>query len=153
YRVRTPTAYRVRMTGPARDRVRAVDWRTVTVTAGQAKALRNGTDIIVFKRQGKDNRITGARVVQASRPPANNASNLDPFSATFRRQILALLRSGHVALAGHATVDGRDTIKIQSADGHTTYYLAPHSYTPVELTTKGSSGGSTMRFEIYQELP
>ncbi len=36
---------------------------------------------------------------------------------------------------------------------HTTYSLAPNSYRPVELTTKGTSDGSILRFETYQTLP
>jgi hypothetical protein len=84
---------------------------------------------------------------------ASDASNVDPFSATFRAQILALLRSGHARVVGHATVDGEDTIEIQSTDGHTTYYVAPDSYEPVELVTRGTTGGVTLHFDTYQELP
>jgi hypothetical protein len=54
---------------------------------------------------------------------------------------------------GHTTVAGRDTIEIRSSDGHTTFYVAAHSYTPVELTTRGTDGGTTTRFGAYQELP
>jgi hypothetical protein len=50
-------------------------------------------------------------------------------------------------------VDGRDTIKIQSADGHITYYVAPGSYTPVELSTRGTSGGVILRFDTYEAIP
>jgi hypothetical protein len=154
YRVRVPVAYRV-------SAARAVStiYRTVVVTAAQAKALRTGTDVVTWKLQGKGHRVTGLRVVAAPRASSSNGastntvSNLDPFSATFRGQILALLRSGHVRVAGHATVDGRDTIKIESADGHTTYYLAPDSYTPVQLTTKGTTGGTILRFDTYEQLP
>jgi hypothetical protein len=156
YRVGVPTAYRVQVTSPAHGRARVLHTTTVRqaviVTAAQAKALRNGTDIVVGKRHAKRDRLTDLRVMRAPRESSPNDTGVDPFSATFRGQILSLLRSGHARVAGHATVDGRDTIKIQSADGHTTYYVAPGSYTPVELTTKGTTGGVTMRFETYQEL-
>jgi len=152
-RVRVPVAYRV-------SAARAVStvYRTVVLTAAQAKALRTGTDVIAWTVHGKNHMVTNPRVVPASRDSSSNestddASNLDPFSGTFRGQILAVLRSGHARVAVHATVDGRDTIKIESADGHTTYYVEPGSYTPVELTTKGTTGGSILRFDTYEQLP
>jgi hypothetical protein len=155
-RVRVPVAYRVGVLhhSGARQVRPSVVWRTVVVTTAEAKALRDGTDVVVWKVTGKGDRIGRLRVVRAPRrSSANDASNLDPFSATFRTQILALLRSGHARVAGRATVDGRDTIKIEAADGHTTYYVAPGSYRPVELTTKGTSGGTILRFDSYEELP
>jgi hypothetical protein len=128
--------------------------RTVIVTVAQADALRKGTDTIAWKYHASGERVSNPRVVRAPRDTsANDASNLDPFSATFRGQILAVLRSGGARVAGHAAVDGRDTIKIESARGHTTYYVAPDSYQPVELTTRGTTGGSVLRFDTYQELP
>jgi hypothetical protein len=149
YRVRVPIAYLVRTAKTV-----STVWRTVVVTAAQAKSLRNGTATIVWTRHGKGNRLTNPRVARTSpAPPENDASNLDPFSATFRGQVLSLLRSGRARVAGHATVDGRDTIEIRATDGHLTYYLAPNSYTPVELTTRGTTGGTVLRFDVYQELP
>lgn len=163
YTVRVPVAFRVSV--PARGKppapVTAI-YRTMTVTAAQAKALRSGTAVVVWRRRNHRGPVRDMRVVRASAAPAhgrsrsasaNHASSVDPFSASFRGQILALLRSGKVHVAGHATVDGRDTIKIASADGHTTYYVAPDSYTPVELTTTGTSGGVSTYFDTYQELP
>jgi hypothetical protein len=156
YRVHVPVAYRVRVLhhGQARAVRASVVRRTVVVTAAQAKALRNGTDVVTWTVRDKGERFSHPRVVRApAASSTNDAGSLDPFSGTFRGQILALLRSGHARVAGHVTVDGRDTIRIQSADGHTTYYLAPDSYKPVELVTKGTTGGSILRFESYEELP
>lgn len=167
YRVRVPVAYRLSATGSAKHRAARVPaqgnpgavhlstvWRTLTVTAAQARALRDGADTIVSKVRGKGRRITAPRVVRASTASGADAANsLDPFSATFRGQILALLRSGRARVVGHATVSGSDTIEIRAADGNPTYYVAPGSYTPVELTTRGTTGGTVMRFESYEELP
>jgi hypothetical protein len=161
YTVHVPVAFRVGP--PARDghpaRVTPI-YRTMIVTAAQARALRRGTDVVAWERHSYRDPIRDMRVVRASAAPAhgrsasaNDASSLDPFSSTFRGQILALLRSGKVDVAGRATVGGRDTIKIESADGHTTYYVAPDSYAPVELTTRGTSGGVSTYFDTYEELP
>jgi hypothetical protein len=152
YRVRVPIAYR--FSARTRALQRGTVYRTVIVTVAQAKALRDGTKIVAWTRHGNGDRVTNPRVVRAPRASsANDASSLDPFSATFRGQILSLLRSGDVRVTGHVTVDGHDTIKIESAHGHTTYYVAPDSYEPVELTTKGTSGGSILRFDTYKTLP
>jgi hypothetical protein len=179
YRVRVPVAYRVgapeshqlrghathSTTGAVRGRYKIQPiYRSMTVTAAQAKALRNGTDVVKFHagvvgtQDHFRDRVTHMRVVPAPRATAANAapkdaSDLDPFSAAFRKQILALLRSGGVRVVGHATVDGRDTIEIQSSDGHNTYYVMPDTYTPVELSTKGTTGGVVVRFDTYEELP
>jgi hypothetical protein len=184
YRVRVPVAYRVgvpashKLYGHAtntkprpvhgRYNVRPI-YRTLTVTAAQAKALRNGRDTVIWNRplgivgapakhNGLRERIRHIRVVPApsagsANASRNDTSDLDPFSATFRGQILAMLRSGGVRVVGHATVDGVDTIKIQSADGHIIYYVTPGSYAPVELITKGTTGGVVVRFDTYEALP
>jgi hypothetical protein len=53
---------------------------------------------------------------------------------------------------GHRTLDGQDTIEIASADGHTTYFVDPGSYRPVELRTRGTDGGTALRFRTYETL-
>ena len=150
-RVRVPTAYR--FSARTSELVRTI-YHTVIVTSAQAKALRDGNETVVWTREGNGDRVTDPRVVPAPRASSpDDASSLDPFSATFRSRVLTLLRSGHARVTGHATVDGLETLKIQAADGHTTYYVAPNDYTPVELTTRGTSGGSVVRFDVYRELP
>jgi hypothetical protein len=157
----TPGTYRVHMQGlivrgarvsaaPA-ARVRMV-WRTMIVTAAQAKALRAGTDAIRFDRKGP--KVVSARAVGISpASPQTTLGDLDPNSPAFRGQVLGLLRSGQAQVVGHATVADRDTLEIRSADGHITYYVAPDTYQPVELTTRGTSGGTVMRFDTYEQLP
>ncbi|HEU5243175.1 MAG TPA: hypothetical protein VFU33_02135 [Gaiellaceae bacterium] len=70
----------------------------------------------------------------------------------FRSQILALLNSGRVVVAGHVTVDGRDAIKLESLDGKEIYIVDASTYAPIEWTTIGKSGGVTLRFGTYEEL-
>jgi hypothetical protein len=71
----------------------------------------------------------------------------------FRAQFFALLKSGRLQVVGHVTVDGRDAIKLQSLDGKDTYIVDASTYDPIEWTTTGTSGGVTLRFPVYEELP
>ena len=87
-----------------------------------------------------------------SPPASDDSSTADPGSGDFRRQILALLRSGEARVVGHRAIDGQDTIEIASADGHMTYYVDPETYRPVELDTRGTDGGTALRFRTYETL-
>jgi hypothetical protein len=71
----------------------------------------------------------------------------------FRAEILALLDSGRVVVTGHVTVDGRDAIRLESLDGKKVYVVDATTYAPIEWTTTGNSGGVTLRFGTYEELP
>lgn len=71
----------------------------------------------------------------------------------FRSEILALLKSGKVRVAGHVTIDGRDAIELESLDGKSTYYVDPSTYDPIEWTTKATDGGVTYRFSVFEQLP
>jgi hypothetical protein len=71
----------------------------------------------------------------------------------FRSEILALLRSGRVRDTGHAQVGGRDAIRFESLDGKKVYVVDASTYAPLEWTTTGKSGGVTLRFPVYEELP
>jgi hypothetical protein len=129
---------------------------TAVITTKQAKGLKDGTQVIAFKVSLKTKNIS-LTVIPASSvpkpPPASDdSSTADPGSGDFRSQILALLRSGQARVVGHRTIDGQDTIEIASADGHTTYYVDPETYRPVELDTRGTNGGTALRFRTYETL-
>jgi hypothetical protein len=129
------------------------------ITTAQAKALRKGTAVIAW-RLSKRNRVVSPSltVIPASRlprrppPRGDHSADVDPTSSGFRGQILALLRSGEAHVVGHRTIDGQDTIEIASADGHTTYFVDPGSYRPVELRTRGTDGGTALRFRTFETL-
>jgi len=74
----------------------------------------------------------------------------------FADQVRALLTSGKAHVAGHATVDGRDTIKIVFSHGSNTYYVAADgSYAPVELVSgrpSDKTGVTTFVFHTYEQL-
>jgi hypothetical protein len=132
----------------------------LVISAKQAKALRQGTDRIVWKiRKQGGQVVAGLALIRTSSLPDDPGSSDDPGSTpdpgspAFRDQILALLNSGGARVDGHRTIDGRDTIKISSADGHTSYYVDPDGYDPVELDTTGTGGGTTLRFRVYEALP
>jgi hypothetical protein len=128
---------------------------TLVVTAAQASALRNGTDAITWKRRprGTHPRFTATVVPAPQAPQPPTSTSAQPDSPAFAGEIKDLLRSGRARLVGQATVDGRDTLEIRSRDGHTTYYVDPTTYAPVELDTTGTDGGTSLRFTTYELLP
>jgi hypothetical protein len=150
----------LRMPGRVALKKGAHVFATVVITTEQAKGLRNGTYVIGFKlskRNGGAAKPT-LTVIPASRvpkpPPSNkrDSPDVDPTSSGFRGQILALLRPGDAHVVGHRKIDGQDTIAIASADGHTTYYVDPGTFGPVELDTRGRDGGTALRFRTYETL-
>jgi len=152
-----PGTVLLRMPGRVARAKGAHVFATAVITKKQAQALREGSDVIGIKlsKRGSTAKptITLLPAPKSARPaPSRDASNADPTSSEFRDQILALLRSGGARVVGHATVDGQDTIEIASADGHTTYFVDPDSYRPVELRTRGTDGGTALRFRTYETI-
>jgi hypothetical protein len=149
-----PGTFVLRLGGPAIKKARpgALTARSVALSAQQVRALRNGTDLVALRISN------GGRIaVTVMRAPAHpvepkSTPDPDPTSTAFRDEILTLLNSGGGRVAGHATIDGREVIEIDSADGHTTYYVDPASYAPVELRTRGTDGGTSLRFRTYEKL-
>jgi outer membrane lipoprotein-sorting protein len=84
---------------------------------------------------------------------AREAVNTSDAPEDFRSNILALLQAGKLQVVGHVTVDGRDAIKLESPDGKQVYIVDATTYDPIEWTTRGTSGGVTMRFPVYEKLP
>jgi RNA polymerase sigma-70 factor (ECF subfamily) len=64
----------------------------------------------------------------------------------FRGEALELLRSGRPEV----TKD-RDTLRI--AEGNRAYIVDGDDYTPIALRTRGTSGGTVLRFKVYESLP
>ena len=134
--------------------------KTGVITSAQAKALRKGTAVIAWrfwKRSGGavSSTLTVIPASSVPKPPPSSdddTADVDPTSSGFRGQILELLRSGEARVVGHMTIEGQDTIEIASADGHTTYFVDPESYRPVELRTRGTDGGTALRFRTFETL-
>ena len=64
----------------------------------------------------------------------------------FRGEALALLRSGRAQVT-----EGRETLRI--AEGNRAYIVDGDDYTPIALRTRGTSGGTVLRFKVYESLP
>jgi hypothetical protein len=79
------------------------------------------------------------------------------YMADFAKQVRGLLTSGQARVDGHATIDGRDTIKIVFTRAAETYYVAADgTYAPVELISgrpSDKTGMSTFVFHAYEQLP
>lgn len=84
---------------------------------------------------------------------AHEAVNTSGAPEDFRSTILELLNAGKLQVVGQITVDGRDAIKLASPDGKQTYIVDAQTYDPIEWTTRGTTGGVTMRFPVYEKLP
>ena len=129
----------------------------VVITARQARAFRDGKLVVGFRISKENGVVTPSIALMRAPKRVKDAKpsppDADPSSGDFRDQIVAVLSSGGAKVVGHSTIDGRDTIEIDSADGHTTYFVDPHSYAPVELRTRGTDGGTALRFRTYETLP
>jgi hypothetical protein len=154
-----PGTFFLQLRGPAPQKggPGAVNRRRLVLDARQVKALRDGTAVVGFMISKKGGVLTTG--VTVMRAPAGSAKaktpstpDPDPTSGEFRDQILALLNSGGARVAGHERIEGRDAIEIDSADGHTTYFVDPGTYVPLELRTRGTGGGTTLRFRTYEKL-
>lgn len=90
-------------------------------------------------------------------PPGVTLPSECSYMADFAKQVRGLLTSGRARVDGHATIDGRDTIKIVFTRAAETYYVASDgTYAPVELISgrpNDTTGMSTLVFHTYERLP
>jgi hypothetical protein len=129
---------------------------SLIVSAAQARELKDGTAVIKWVHAPHAAHALNGfrpRVVVVAAAGTAPACDVDPDSAGFSRQMRVLLSSCGAHLVGHATIDGRDTLEIRVQDGHSTYYVDPDSYAPVELDTIGTTGGVDVHFTTWEMLP
>jgi hypothetical protein len=122
---------------------------SLTVTASQAAALRDGTDIWASTGQG------GLEVVPR---PTTGPQEL----SSFRSQALSLLHAPGAKVTSNVTVDGQNALQVTSADGTSTYDLNPTSYAPIQMTNTigpgtdlgdpGNDSTVTLTFTDWQSL-
>jgi hypothetical protein len=79
-------------------------------------------------------------------------SEAGPFGELYRRHV-STVHAWFRRRLEWVEVDGRDAIKLESLDGKKTYIVDASTYDPIEWTTKGTDGGVTLRFSVYEELP
>jgi hypothetical protein len=92
-----------------------------------------------------------------SDPGSQNAGN-DPTVAqlsSITNQVLGILDSGDVSQAGHVTVDGRDALRLASANGTVTILVDPQTYEPILWTLADGPNGSELsaHFDVYDQMP
>lgn len=122
---------------------------SLTVSASQAAALRDGTDVWATDGNG------GLMVVP--RPTTGSQILSD-----FRSRALALMNSPTAKVTRNVTIDGQNAIEVASADGTTIYYLDPATYAPIQMTNTigpGTNMGDpsndstvTLTFTDWQDL-
>jgi hypothetical protein len=89
----------------------------------------------------------GGRVVEkrARRSESTPAAN-----GEFRAEVLAMLRSPRAKVTTQAR-DGKSVLRIVA--GQTAYVVDDQTYAPIELRTRGTGGGTVLRFVAYESLP
>lgn len=122
---------------------------SLTVSASQAAALRDGNDVLASDSQG------GHIVVPR---PTTGPQIL----SSFRSEALALLHSATATVTRNVTVDGQNALEVASADGTSTYYLDPSTYAPIQMTNTigpgtdmgdpGNDSTVTLKFSGWQYL-
>jgi hypothetical protein len=123
--------------------------QSLTVTANQVAALRDGRDVLATDNQG--------RLVVTPRPTTG-----PQILSSFRSEALALLHSATAKVTRNVTVDGQNALEVASADGTSTYYLDPSTYAPIQMTNTigpgtdmgdpGNDSTVTLKFSDWQYL-
>jgi hypothetical protein len=91
---------------------------------------------------------------QPSRQEVPKGQAASPSDDPIRAKVLAMLDNGAVSAAGRTTVEGRDALKLASADGSLTIFVDPQTYDPIEWNLSGGDGtGTTVHFTTYERLP
>jgi hypothetical protein len=145
-----PTPYTVRpSTQPGRYRLTPTQVThppTITITASQLRALRDGQDTIIS---------TSARHVSVV--PYRSILH-ESFLVSLRRTALALLRSGHAKVASGVQFRGHAAIAISGPGPiafirEETYYVAPGSYRPLGFVQRMVGETATTQITTYRLLP
>jgi hypothetical protein len=86
---------------------------------------------------------TGGRVIEkrSERSESTPAAN-----GEFRAEALAMLRSPRAKVKRERNI-------VRIAVGQTAYVVDGRTYAPIELRTRGTSGGTVLRFVAYEWLP
>jgi hypothetical protein len=122
---------------------------SLTVTAGQATALRDGKDVVAADGQGG--------LVVTPRPTTG-----PQILSAFRSEALSLVHSPGATVVRNVTVDGQSALQVSSADGSRTYDVNPVTYAPIQMTNAigpGTNMGDpandstvTLKFTDWQYL-
>jgi hypothetical protein len=90
----------------------------------------------------------GGRVVEKRVPRPE--SSTPAANGEFRGELLATLRSKRAKVTPLVR-DGASVLRITA--GRTAYVVDGRTYTPIEMRTRGTGGGTVLRFVTYESLP
>ena len=114
----------------------------LTITAAQARALRDGRAMLNTTGVGPGGAATRLQIVAAFRVPSETSS------------IKTQLQEHKLKLNGTTTIDGHDAIVLSTANGGEKYYVEPGTYDPIRTIIQNPGGGFlTTTFSEYQVLP
>jgi hypothetical protein len=88
----------------------------------------------------------GERIVETPVPKGEPEGAEDD---QFRAQAIELLRSGKARVTERTD----DTVLIEGKGGRQSFLVDADDYRPIELRTRGTTGGTVLRFEAYEWLP
>jgi hypothetical protein len=114
----------------------------LTITAAQARALRNGTAQVQTVSSPQHPAKVRLRITAAFRVPSETA------------EIQAQLRAGKLKVVGPITIDGRKAIKLAAIHGIDEYDVAPGTYYPIrQVLSYGRAIKVTTTYSEYRVLP
>jgi hypothetical protein len=117
----------------------------LTITATQARALRDGTAMVQTDPDSRARTTFHLKVVPAFREAVQDS---DP-TAAIRTQLAA----GKLHVAGRTTIAGRAAIRLVGQHGRIEDDVAPGAYNPIRTITTNRAGTSTITYRQYRTLP
>lgn len=149
------TILHVHMLGRQYDQTRPdIHWQNeFWAAAGARRSVETAPDgrvVETEEAEGLQRIWDGERVLEARAPaPGTTPAPNDGF----REQVLGELRSDHARVAGHVRRGGRDALRIVMRRAGATYIVDARTYDPIEFRTRGTGGGTVLRFVTYERLP
>lgn len=113
----------------------------LTITAAQAKALRDGTAEVTVAPDNRQPTANHLRIVPAFRVADDNAA------------IRSQLTAGKLKVVGPTTVDGRRAIELKAIHGFDEYDVAPGTYDPIRSVLGSAAMLVTTTYTEYRVLP
>jgi hypothetical protein len=115
----------------------------LTITAAQARALRDGTSQVQTLGSPEQPSAYRMKITPALRVPSTTA------------QIQAELKAGNLQVAGPTTIDGRKAIKLAPLHGPYGYEydVAPGTYYPIKQVFRTRGITVTTTYDQYRVLP
>jgi hypothetical protein len=133
-----------------------------SISTSDIRALRNGGEQTSWAETWNGHQANLVPMIVPTSGQAAKLSAQQPSgaSSSFATELRGLLKSGHARVVRTTTDDGSPAIEISSvhpqSGPQTTYYVDPHTYTPIEVDTYGwhnPADVTRIHFRTYQLLP